>query len=157
MKLLLENEVNIEGFDEIIEKAVLASLKEQKMTEDCEVSVTLCGNDEIAQLNSEYMHREGPTDVLSFPMLSFDESGNIIPESIDYDEELIVLGDIVISVERAGAQAEEYGHSLIREIGFLTVHSMLHLLGFDHMEEEDMYKMQTKEKIILEAINLPRE
>ena len=81
----------------------------------------------------------------------------MIPESKVYDGDKLVLGDIVISLERAAEQAKEFGHSERREVGFLTVHSMLHLLGYDHMEEGEREKMQAKEKKILTAINLPRE
>ena len=93
--------------------------------------------------------------MLSFPMLEFDEDGCADAE-FDFDGDLVVLGDIVISMERAKAQAEEYGHSFIREIAFLTAHSMLHLLGYDHMTEEDeaeMFGYQTK---ILEEMGLTR-
>ena len=90
-------------------------------------------------------------------MLSFDEKRNIYEDSIEFDEENLMLGDIVISLERAAFQAEEYGHSMKREVGFLTVHSMLHLLGYDHMEDAEREEMQAKEKKILTAMNLPRE
>ncbi len=157
MTLEIEKLVDENSFDDIIALAVKTALSEEGMGEKVEVSVTLCDNEYITSLNEEYMKREGATDVLSFPLLAFDEDKNILEDSMDYDGEDLMLGDIVISVERAAAQAEEYGHSLRREIGFLTVHSMLHLLGYDHMEEEDRVKMQAKEKKILEDMNLPRE
>ena len=128
MELTIEKSIKTDEFDEIIEKAIRTALSEEKIEEECEISVTLCSNEEITALNEEYMKREGPTDVLSFPMLSFDEDRKIIPESMVYDGGLLVLGDIVISVERAESQAAQFGHSLMREVGFLTVHSMLHLL-----------------------------
>ena len=108
-------------------------------------------------LNKEYMGRDGATDVLSFPQLSFDEDKCIFEESMTYNGDNLLLGDIVISLERAAEQAEEYGHSERREVGFLTVLSMLHLLGYDHMEDADREEMQAKEKKILAAMNLPRE
>lgn len=156
MELIIDKTVQTDEFDKIIEKAASAALAEEGISDNCQISVTLCSNEEIASLNEEYMKREGPTDVLSFPMLMFDGEHNIIPESMVYDGENLVLGDIVISLERAKSQAAEYGHSVMREVGFLTVHSMLHLTGYDHMEEEERHKMQAKEKKILEAINLPR-
>lgn len=156
MNLIIEKLTDTDEFDDIIEKAAQAALDEQGIGEECEISVTLCSDREITELNGQYMQREGATDVLSFPMLSF-ENGTILPESKDYDGDKLLLGDIVISVERARAQAEEYGHSVRREVGFLTVHSMLHLLGFDHMEEDEREAMQAKEKKILAAIRLPRE
>ena len=132
-------------------------MAEEKVTEECEISVTLCDNEEIAVLNDQYMGRQGPTDVLSFPLLDFIKEGEIDEESKDYDGDYLLLGDIVISIPRAKEQAEEFGHSLKREVGFLTVHSMLHLLGYDHMEDDERERMQEKERTILKAINLPRE
>ncbi|MDO5477708.1 MAG: rRNA maturation RNase YbeY [Clostridia bacterium] len=157
MNLLIERTIEEDSFDEVIELAIKASLSEEEMDENCEVSVTLCTNEEIAELNEEYMHRVGPTDVLSFPQLAFDEDRCIDEESLTYNGDNLLLGDIVISLERAKEQAEEFGHSERREVGFLTVHSMLHLLGYDHMEDSEREEMQAKEKKILAAMNLPRE
>ena len=157
MNLIIDRITEETAFDEVIELAIKASLSEEDMDENCEISVTLCTNSEIAELNYEYMHREGPTDVLSFPQLSFDEDGCIDEESLTYNGDNLLLGDIVISLERAKEQAKEYGHSERREVGFLTVHSMLHLLGYDHMEDVERDEMQAKEKKILAAMNLPRE
>lgn len=156
MELIIDKTVETDEFDGIIEKVVDAALREEGFPDTCQISVTLCTDEEITALNGEYMEREGATDVLSFPMLMFDGEGAPIPESRVYDGESLVLGDIVISVDRAKSQAAEYGHSVMREVGFLTVHSMLHLMGYDHMEEEERAHMQEKEKKILAAINLPR-
>lgn len=156
MELIIDKTVETDEFDGIIEKAVMAALREEGFPDTCQISVTLCTDEEITALNGEYMEREGATDVLSFPMLMFDGEGAPVPESMVYDGESLVLGDIVISVDRAKSQAAEYGHSVMREVGFLTVHSMLHLMGYDHMEEEERAHMQEKEKKILAAINLPR-
>ncbi len=157
MELIIERTIEDNSFDEVIELAIKASLSEEDMDENCEISVTLCTNEEIAGLNKEYMNRDGATDVLSFPQLAFDEDKCIFEDSMTYNGENLLLGDIVISLERAAEQAEEYGHSMKREVGFLTVHSMLHLLGYDHMEDAEREEMQAKEKKILSAINLPRE
>ena len=157
MELIIERTLDDTRFDEVISLAVKASLAEEDMDEAVEISVTLCTNEEIAQLNKEYMNREGATDVLSFPQLSFDEDKCIFEDSMTYNGDKLLLGDIVISLERAAEQAAEYGHSERREVGFLTVHSMLHLLGYDHMEDADREEMQAKEKKILSAMNLPRE
>ena len=95
--------------------------------------------------------------MLSFPMLEFDEDGCADAE-FDFDGDLVVLGDIVISMERAKAQAEEYGHSFIREIAFLTAHSMLHLLGYDHVNSAEEEKiMFTKQENILQSMGIVRE
>ena len=108
------------------------------------VSVLITENEEIHGLNLEYRQKDAPTDVLSFPL--FDEEGNLD------DEE---LGDIVISLERAKAQAEEYNHSLKREVAFLTAHSMLHLLGYDHENgEQEMYVKQDE---ILNELGITRD
>ena len=149
MELIIERTVDETSFDEVIELAIKASLAEEDMDEAVEISV--------AVLNKEYMGRDGATDVLSFPQLAFDEDKCIFEDSMTYNGDNLLLGDIVISLERAREQAAEYGHSERREVGFLTVHSMLHLLGYDHMEDADREEMQTKEKKILAAMNLPRE
>ena len=99
-----------------------------------------------------------PTDVLSFPMLEFDEEGNA--EGAEYSPETgnVLLGDIVISAERAREQAESFGHSFLREMAFLTVHSMLHLLGYDHVDDAEGEKLMFgKQKDILERMNITRE
>ncbi|MBQ6908361.1 MAG: rRNA maturation RNase YbeY [Clostridia bacterium] len=109
-----------------------------------DVSVLITDNEEIQRLNLQYRNIDAPTDVLSFPM--FDEEGNL-----DNDE----LGDIVISLERALSQSEEYGHSLKREVAFLTAHSMLHLLGYDHENgEQEMYIKQDE---ILNLLGIKRD
>ena len=146
---------NVVTHDEVIEQAIKASLAEEDMDENCEISVTLCTNSEIAELNEEYMHRVGPTDVLSFPQLAFDEDKCIYEDSLTYNGDNLLLGDIVISLERAKEQAEEFGHSERREVGFLTVHSMLHLLGYDHVNgEEEELDMRKRQSDILKNMGL---
>lgn len=120
----------------LIQRAVNNSLKLEGFERPCEVSVTLTDNEGIHELNREHRGIDRPTDVLSFPI--FDE---------EFDNgELCILGDIVISLERANEQAKEYGHTLERELAFLTVHSMLHLIGYDHeegkAEESEMFARQ---------------
>ena len=130
----LEETINI-----VIEKVF-----EYEDVEPRNVSVLITDNEEIHGLNLEYREKDAPTDVLSFPL--FDEDGNLD------DEE---LGDIVISLERAVAQAEEYNHSLKREVAFLTAHSMLHLLGYDHENgEQEMYVKQDE---ILNELGITRD
>ena len=156
MTLLTDNRTDFEISGEImeaVEKACLETLKYEEFDEDCEISLSFVTNEEIHQINRQFRNVDAPTDVLSFPQLTFEEG-----EEADVNENgEIVLGDIIISVERAKEQAEEYGHGLKREIAFLTVHSMLHLLGYDHMEkdeEEDMFRRQNE---ILEIAGIPRE
>ena len=156
MTLLTENRTDIEISGEImeaVEKACLETLKYEEFDEDCEISLSFVTNEEIHQINRQFRNVDAPTDVLSFPQLTFEEG-----EEADVNENgEIVLGDIIISVERAKEQAEEYGHGLKREIAFLTVHSMLHLLGYDHMEKDEEEDMFRRQKEILEIAGIPRE
>ena len=112
-------------------------------------------NEGIRVLNAQHRGIDRATDVLSFPMLEYDDDGEMFDDPGDIEDELC-LGDIVISLERAAEQAEEYGHSFEREVGFLTVHSMLHLLGYDHMTEEEEKEMFGFQKEILTKMGLER-
>ncbi|SNS92111.1 probable rRNA maturation factor [Anaerovirgula multivorans] len=151
MELAIDNRQNIVDIEEelikILQKAVEACLVYEGWEEDYEVSLSLVDNAEIQQLNKGYRGKDNPTDVLSFPMV--DDDTPTMEEKI--------LGDIVISVEKAVEQAEEYGHSFYREISFLTVHSMFHLMGYDHMEEEDEKIMRHKEEEVLMKLGINRE
>ena len=117
--------------------------------EEAEVSVTLTDDAHIHVLNREYRGVDRPTDVLSFALMESEE-----PEIIGGASE--VLGDLVISLERVQAQAEEYGHSALRELSFLTVHGMLHLLGYDHMEEDERLEMETEQRHVMEELGIER-
>lgn len=158
-EILIENEQTaIEitpGHNALIKRAIEEALSYEDCDFDSEVSVTITDDIRIHEINLETRGIDKPTDVLSFPMLEFDENGDIINSDFDMDEDLLMLGDIVISAERAKAQAEEYGHSFERELAFLTVHSMLHLLGYDHLtSEEDERIMFGKQEEILINIGL---
>ena len=143
---------------ELIIKCIDKVLDYEKCDFDAEVSVTIVNESEIRKLNSQHRDRDAVTDVLSFPMLDFDEDGNIIDCDYDFDDNLVVLGDIVICAKRALDQSEEYGHSFEREIAFLTVHSMLHLLGYDHENNIDMEQtMFKKQEEILSQMGIIRE
>lgn len=162
IQFIIENEQDklefTEELSEIMQKAVATTLQVVGGDEetDFEVSVLITDDDGIHQINKETRDIDSPTDVLSFPILEFDDDGVMIEESGDYDGDMLLLGDIVISLERAKAQAEEYGHTLQREVGFLTVHSTLHLLGFDHMEEPYTSIMRGREKEIMDILDLHR-
>ena len=134
----------------LVRASVLATLSYEGYGQKCEVSVTFTDNEGIRAVNKEYRGIDAPTDVLSFPLTDF-EGGDEPPT----DEPFISLGDIVISLERAREQAEEFGHSFERECAFLCVHSMLHLLGFDHVnsDEEDA-EMRRRQSEILESMGL---
>ena len=124
---------------------------------DIEASVTLVDTDTIRQVNSQFRQIEKVTDVLSFPMMEYDSprdfSGQAFQNSLSLspDTEEMMLGDILLCSEVVKAQAEEYGHSELREFCFLVVHSMLHLFGYDHMEDGERLVMEEKQKEILET------
>lgn len=139
------------GIRILIRRSCNAVLEEENFKKPAEVSVTFVDNAEIAKLNSQYRNNPNPTDVLSFPL----------GENDVYDENpttgALMLGDIVISVEKAEEQAKLYGHTLQREIAFLTVHSMYHLLGYDHEKGGlEAVKMREKEENTLIKLGLPR-
>lgn len=122
----------------VIRRAVLATLENQKFPYDAEISVTLCDNAYIRALNKKYRNKDNHTDVLSFPI--YDNGEFDVGECIGG----AVLGDIVISLERAKEQAKELGHGFLREVAFLTVHSTLHLLGYDHERSEEEDELQCR-------------
>ena len=135
----------------LIRRAVDATLSFEGYENDCEVSVTFTDNESIHLLNEQYRGVDRPTDVLSFPLTDF--SGNGDEPAIDAP--LVSLGDIVISLEKAAEQANEFGHSFERETAFLCVHSMLHLLGYDHeTSEEDEQDMRALQTAIMESMGL---
>lgn len=119
--------------------------------ENGEVSVTLTDNAYIHTLNRQYRGIDRPTDVLSFALNESEE-----PE-IDGGLDVNVLGDLIISVERAERQSADYGHSVRREMAFLTVHGMLHLLGYDHMEDEERAEMEAEQRFVMDKLGIPRE
>ena len=130
-------------YEEIINEVVCASLDYEGCPYEAEVNVVLTDNEEIHQVNKEYRNVDAPTDVLSFPMLEYDCFN---PETGE-----LMLGDIMISVDKVEEQAEKYGHSTTRELAFLVAHSMLHLCGYDHMEDEERLVMEAKQNEILEG------
>ena len=146
--------------ESLIKNAVKCTLLYEKINRNVEINVLLVDNQEIRSINLANREIDAETDVLSFPMLEFDEEHHLIEQFIvgdyDHDNDALLLGDIVISLEKAAMQANEYGHAFSREVGFLTVHSMLHLLGYDHIQEEDRQTMRAKEEAILEKMDLQR-
>ena len=145
------NEVSEEQQKEL-EQLLEAAAIYENLQEDAEVSVTFVDNDRIQEINHQYRHKNQPTDVISFAL---EEMGEDEMQIIG-DEMPRVLGDIVISIPKAHEQAEEYNHSFMRELGFLTVHGFLHLLGYDHETSEDEKEMFTRQKDILEQYGLSR-
>ena len=136
----------------LVRQAIVTTLAYEGYNHDCELSVTFTDNEGIRAINKQFRDMDKETDVLSFPLLDFDGG-----EEPPIDEDMQALGDIVISLEKAEAQAEEFGHSFEREVGFLAVHSMLHLLGYDHVDsEEEELEMRRKQSEVLDMMGLTR-
>jgi probable rRNA maturation factor len=140
------------------------ALKEEKVTLECEISLLFVDNQEIKEINRENRGIDRETDVLSFPMLDYPKNKVYKDVYVDYrfdatffDGEELVLGDIVLSLEKVEEQRIEYKHSFEREACYLVVHSVLHLLGYDHMEEEEKKIMRAREEHILSMLNIKRE
>ena len=165
MTINFEKEVNTNfDFDcEALAKDVITfTIDHEEFPYEAEVNLTLGDNEEIHTINREYRTIDRPTDVLSFPMLSYEAAGDFSKLEDDYDDNFnpdtgeILLGDIVISVDKVAEQAESYGHSQKREYAFLIVHSMLHLFGYDHMTPEEAADMEAKQRQILDEMNITR-
>lgn len=162
MTVLIDNRQELitvdQKLEDFVQKVVSGVLEYEENREDYEVSISFVNDEEIQDLNNEYRGINNPTDVLSFPMMEFEEEDENIDagEEFEYIEEELPLGDIVISMDRAKAQAEEYGHSFERELSFLLVHGMLHLLGYDHEEEKDEKVMMKIQEEILETLKINR-
>ena len=142
-------------YEDIIKRVVEDSLDYENCPYEAEVNVLITGNEDIRQINQEYRNIDSPTDVLSFPMVDYERPSDF--ERMEETEDdcfhpesgELLLGDIVISVDKVEEQAEKYGHSQTRELAFLVAHSMLHLCGYDHMEDEERLIMEKKQEEIL--------
>lgn len=154
-----ELELDLEALEK---KVIEACLDYEGCPYEAEVNVLFTDDDEIRRINQEFRGIDASTDVLSFPAVEYETSGDFtrleenIADFFHPETGELLLGDIVISVDRAKFQAEEYGHSIEREIAFLTAHSMFHLFGYDHMEEEDRIKMEEKQNNVLEKLQILR-
>jgi probable rRNA maturation factor len=137
------------GIRMLVRRCCNAVLKLENFEDSAEISVTFTDNAGIKELNRQYRDKDIETDVLSFPM---GENGVY---DTDMETGAKILGDVVISMEKARDQAALYGHSLQREVGYLTAHSVLHLLGYDHIENMDRVRMREKEELIMEQLGLP--
>ncbi len=164
MSITIEKEVEESfafDYETLIKNVVEKSLDYIECPYETEISVTITDNKGIQIINNEFRNIDKPTDVLSFPMIEY-----ITPGEFDFLDEVddafnpetgeLVLGDIVINIEKVKEQANEYGHSEVRELGFLIAHSMLHLFGFDHIEENEMKIMEQKQENILEELDIKR-
>lgn len=142
-------------YEEIIRDIVEASLDYEECPYEAEVNVVLTDNEGIREINLEYRQIDAPTDVLSFPMVDyetesdFDHVEDAVEDYFNPETGELMLGDIIISVDKVEEQAAKYGHSETRELAFLVAHSMLHLCGYDHMEEEERARMEQRQREIL--------
>lgn len=155
MTVLIDNRTDFEitpETEKLFNDVITESLRYEEFDPQCEISLSIVNNDEIQEINKQYRNIDAPTDVLSFPLLTFEEG-----EQADVNEnDEIMLGDIIISIEKAISQAEEYGHGLKRELAFLTAHSMLHIMGYDHMEDDEREEMFEKQEAILNNLGITR-
>ena len=151
-----------DALEALIQSAILETLQCENFSADCEVSVTFTDNAGIQTLNKEYREKDCPTDVLSFPMLTYDSPSDFSCAETEAhgcfhpDTGELLLGDIIISMEKVREQAKKYGHSEEREYAFLIAHSMLHLCGYDHMEPEEAKEMEDRQSAILRSLNILR-
>ena len=165
MSFYLEEEIEVKfefNYKELAERIVEFCLDYARFPYEAEVNLTLTDNEGIHAINKEFREIDRPTDVLSFPMLNYDTPGDFAfldeEDSDDFNPDTgeALLGDIVISVDKVVEQAESYGHSIEREYAFLITHSMLHLFGYDHMEEDEAKVMEEKQREILTEMNILR-
>ena len=137
------------GIRMLVRRCCNAVLKLEKFEGPAEISVTFTDNAGIRELNRQYRDKDIDTDVLSFPM-----GANGVYD-VDMETGAKILGDVVISMEKARDQAERFGHSFQREVGYLTAHSVLHLLGYDHIDNLEKVRMREKEELVMEQLGLP--
>ena len=164
MTILFEEEGELKlpfACEELAQKVIEAAMDYEGCPYEAEVNLLLTMNAEIHEMNMNFRQIDRSTDVLSFPMVDYEEAGNFdfLEERVEYfhpESGELMLGDIVISKEKVISQAEEYGHSPLREYAFLIAHSMLHLFGYDHVEEEERLVMETKQREILEQLQILR-
>ena len=167
MTFYVDNEVDAKfdfDFEEIAREVAEAVLKEEECDYDVEISLTITDDEGIRVINKEYRDMDKPTDVLSFPTINYDQPGDFsVIESeqkngiLNPDTGNIAFGDIVINEARVRSQAKDYGHSEKREFAFLIAHSMLHLCGYDHMEEIEAGIMESKQESVLQSLGITRE
>ena len=158
-ELIIETEVEgAEPYADLLRQVIPAALEAEGVAVPWEVDVLFTDDEGIHQINLEQREVDRPTDVLSFPMFDLQPGEHPTEEDADPGTGLVPLGDMVISLERAQAQGEEYGNGTRREVAYLAVHSVLHLLGYDHMDEGPMKaQMRAREEAILEQLGITRE
>ena len=166
MTSYVENETKVDfSFDvqEILNKIMEAVTQMENCPYETTVNLLITDNEGIREYNKNYRDMDRETDVLSFPNISFDNEGdfsqveNMSADYFDPDSGELILGDIILSADRVLSQAQEYGHSILREFAFLTAHSMFHLCGYDHMEEREAAVMEEKQETVLMNLEISRE
>lgn len=165
MTITIEKEAGREldfPYEELIRQVVVAALDYEECPYEAEVNVLLTDDEAIREANQEFRDIDRSTDVLSFPMVEYEAPGEFdfleeMDECFHPESGELLLGDIVISTDHVWAQAEEYGHSRQRELAFLVAHSMLHLMGYDHMEEEERREMEDRQEAILQQMGITRD
>lgn len=165
MHIWIEKETSLElpcDYEKIIQDVIVYSIDYIRCPYESQVNVTITDADSIQEINCEYREIDKPTDVLSFPMVDYEMPGDfsIVEEQseqyFDFESGELLLGDIILCVEKILGQAEEYGHTVERELAFLTAHSMLHLFGYDHMEADEEKEMFEKQEEILNGLGISR-
>ncbi|MGN0341580.1 MAG: rRNA maturation RNase YbeY [Roseburia sp.] len=165
MTLQIEEETKINldfDYKSLAKDVILFTMEHENFPYEAEIDLTLTDNESIHAINREYRGIDRPTDVLSFPMLSYETPGDFsaledsVEDNFNPDTGEILLGDIILSIPKVLEQAREYGHSPKREYAFLIVHSMLHLFGYDHMTESEAAFMENKQKEILQELQILR-
>lgn len=164
MSILFEENTKVDfdfDYNEVATKVVLEALSHEGFNKDAQISITIVDSDEIKAINKEFRNIDKPTDVLSFPLIDFsiDHNYEISEDSldcIDPENGEIMLGDIVLCIDKIKSQALEYNHSVLREYAFLIAHSMLHLLGYDHMLENEAKDMERRQEEILMSLGISR-
>lgn len=164
MKLIWQIDTDVRpSWLSLMQTAADCALLTEGVTRPCAVSIRLCGDDEIHEINREYRGVDRATDVLSFPTVTYPEgvtagqADRLLRRELDDELDACMLGDLILSVPHVLAQAEEYGHSPEREAAYLIVHGLCHLMGYDHIEEDDKRRMRAMEEKILSAIGQTRE
>ena len=166
MTSYVENETDIDlPFDmrEVLDRIMDAVMEMEQCPYETTVNLLVTDNAGIREYNKNYRDIDYETDVLSFPNVPFEHAGDFAPvessevDCFDPDSGELILGDIILSVDRVLSQAQEYGHSVLREFAFLTAHSMFHLCGYDHMEEQDAAVMEQKQESVLTKLGITRD
>ncbi|MBE5963507.1 MAG: rRNA maturation RNase YbeY [Lachnospira sp.] len=158
-----DNKLDVKNCEELIIKVIEASLDYEGCPYEAEVSVTLTDNDNIKCINKEFRNIDKPTDVLSFPMIEYEVAGefdfledDMYIDCFNPESGELLLGDIVLSMDKIIEQADSYGHTQVRELAFLVAHSMLHLFGYDHIKEDEAKVMEAKQEEILQKLSISR-